>query len=94
MRSTNQAPYLPIHCNTIQTCCNAVQTLLQLTSNNYTGDGQSALGSACKIAVAPAVRARTVVNNRLGHCKKLDRSYSNDSNQEVSIETCNQEKLV
>jgi hypothetical protein len=32
---------LLIHCNRIQTCCNAIQTLLQLNSNNYS----SAAGS-------------------------------------------------
>ena len=30
-------PHLPIHCNLIHTCCSAIQTLLQLNSNNYTG---------------------------------------------------------
>jgi hypothetical protein len=32
----NRAAYLPIHCKTIRTRCNAIQTLLQLNSNNYT----------------------------------------------------------
>jgi hypothetical protein len=26
---------LPIHCRIIRTCCNAIQTLLQVNSNNY-----------------------------------------------------------
>ena len=30
-----QVAYLPIHCNLIQTCCNAIQALLQVNSNNY-----------------------------------------------------------
>jgi len=37
----NQVAYLPIHCNLIRTCCNAIQTLLQLNSNN----SSSAAGS-------------------------------------------------
>ena len=31
----NRAAYLPIYCKTIRTRCNAIQTLLQLNSNNY-----------------------------------------------------------
>jgi hypothetical protein len=42
MRSANQVLRdLPIHCKIIQICCNAIQTLLQLNSNNsnHCGEG-------------------------------------------------------
>ena len=47
---------LPIHCRIIQTCCNAIQTLLQLNSNNSKYlEVKSALPS-CRIAVTCRLR--------------------------------------
>ena len=36
MRHGARVVDLPMYCNLIQTCCNAIQTLLQLNSNNST----------------------------------------------------------
>ena len=32
--ASNQVAYLPIRCKIIRTCCNTIQTLLQVNSNN------------------------------------------------------------
>jgi len=47
----NQRVYTPFHCNLIRTYCNAIQTLLQLNSSNYTGEAEARALTECRIAV-------------------------------------------